>query len=271
MMYSGSSGSDSSGYDIEAINRQFIEYHAMEYIDPAGYYEAAAAGVLPHHPHHHHHHHYSPQHHLAHPAASLHHHQVLSQNYPHRDRVHMPMTGPPPLTPTQGSNLSANFDVHHPPPLMTNDVHVHTQPSSTTSSFGGSSHHNKTAHFMQHLQQQNAAAAAAAAGTGTARKRKKKRFVQQAVHQRQAANMRERKRMQSINDAFKGLRDHIPTLPYEKRLSKVDTLKLAIGYINFLAELVENDRYPPEVNPVQPPPVKKIIIQCHRGERDQYI
>lgn len=48
--------------------------------------------------------------------------------------------------------------------------------------------------------------------------------------------------MQSINDAFEGLRAHIPTLPYEKRLSKVDTLKLAIGYINFLSELVRTDR-----------------------------
>lgn len=48
--------------------------------------------------------------------------------------------------------------------------------------------------------------------------------------------------MQSINDAFEGLRAHIPTLPYEKRLSKVDTLKLAIGYINFLGELVRADR-----------------------------
>lgn len=47
--------------------------------------------------------------------------------------------------------------------------------------------------------------------------------------------------MQSINDAFEGLRAHIPTLPYEKRLSKVDTLKLAIGYINFLGELVRTD------------------------------
>nr|XP_027197311.1 pancreas transcription factor 1 subunit alpha-like [Dermatophagoides pteronyssinus] len=44
--------------------------------------------------------------------------------------------------------------------------------------------------------------------------------------------------MQSINDAFEGLRSRIPTLPYEKRLSKVDTLRLAIGYIRFLADLV---------------------------------
>ncbi|XP_015516024.1 pancreas transcription factor 1 subunit alpha isoform X2 [Neodiprion pinetum] len=64
----------------------------------------------------------------------------------------------------------------------------------------------------------------------------------QAVQQRQAANLRERRRMQSINDAFEGLRAHIPTLPYEKRLSKVDTLKLAIGYINFLNELVRADK-----------------------------
>uniref|UniRef100_A0A8C6XSB6 Pancreas transcription factor 1 subunit alpha n=1 Tax=Naja naja TaxID=35670 RepID=A0A8C6XSB6_NAJNA len=54
---------------------------------------------------------------------------------------------------------------------------------------------------------------------------------------RQAANVRERRRMQSINNAFEGLRSHIPTLPYEKRLSKVDTLRLAIGYINFQSDL----------------------------------
>ena len=52
----------------------------------------------------------------------------------------------------------------------------------------------------------------------------------QILH-RQAANMRERKRMQSINEAFEALRSKIPTPPYEKRLSKVDTLKLAIEYI----------------------------------------
>ena len=70
--------------------------------------------------------------------------------------------------------------------------------------------------------------------TGHRKPRRRKRhprrsFVQQ-VQQRHAANLRERKRMQSINDAFEGLRHHIPTLPYEKRLSKVDTLRLTIGY-----------------------------------------
>ncbi|XP_017770710.1 PREDICTED: pancreas transcription factor 1 subunit alpha [Nicrophorus vespilloides] len=74
------------------------------------------------------------------------------------------------------------------------------------------------------------------------RYRRRNKCPQQQIQQRQAANLRERKRMQSINDAFEGLRAHIPTLPYEKRLSKVDTLKLAIGYINFLSELVRSDR-----------------------------
>nr|CAH7768491.1 unnamed protein product [Callosobruchus chinensis] len=74
------------------------------------------------------------------------------------------------------------------------------------------------------------------------RHRRRSKCPQQQIQQRQAANLRERKRMQSINDAFEGLRAHIPTLPYEKRLSKVDTLKLAIGYINFLSELVRQDK-----------------------------
>lgn len=60
--------------------------------------------------------------------------------------------------------------------------------------------------------------------------------------QRQAANLRERRRMQNINEAFEGLRAHIPTLPYEKKLSKVDILKLAISYITFLGEMVRKDK-----------------------------
>lgn len=38
-----------------------------------------------------------------------------------------------------------------------------------------------------------------------ASRRKKRKCLQQQVQQRQAANMRERRRMQSINDAFEGM------------------------------------------------------------------
>ncbi|XP_071890235.1 pancreas transcription factor 1 subunit alpha [Anas platyrhynchos] len=99
---------------------------------------------------------------------------------------------------------------------------------------------------------------------GSAKRRRRVRSEAELQQLRQAANVRERRRMQSINDAFEGLRSHIPTLPYEKRLSKVDTLRLAIGYINFLSELVQSDlplRSAGSESPSQP---KKIII-CHRG------
>ncbi|KAA0185533.1 hypothetical protein HAZT_HAZT003724 [Hyalella azteca] len=62
--------------------------------------------------------------------------------------------------------------------------------------------------------------------------------------QRQAANVRERKRMLSINSAFDELRTHVPTFPYEKRLSKIDTLRLAIAYIALLRELLTSDLDP---------------------------
>jgi len=78
-------------------------------------------------------------------------------------------------------------------------------------------------------------------------KRKVKRSEPSYTRTRSAANQRERRRMQCINEAFEGLRSHIPTLPYEKRLSKVDTLRLAICYINFLTELVGSDGEPSKI------------------------
>ncbi|XP_076439713.1 pancreas transcription factor 1 subunit alpha-like [Babylonia areolata] len=61
------------------------------------------------------------------------------------------------------------------------------------------------------------------------------------VFQRKAANMRERRRMKSINDAFETLRTCIPNeVQAERRLSKVDTLRLAMRYIRFLSDLVQS-------------------------------
>ncbi|XP_010285649.1 PREDICTED: helix-loop-helix protein 13-like [Phaethon lepturus] len=63
-------------------------------------------------------------------------------------------------------------------------------------------------------------------------------------HQRRAANVRERKRMLNINQAFDELRCHVPTFPYEKRLSKIDTLRLAIAYIALLGEILLSGCHP---------------------------
>ncbi|XP_060931380.1 twist-related protein 2-like [Limanda limanda] len=58
--------------------------------------------------------------------------------------------------------------------------------------------------------------------------------------QRVIANIRERQRTQSLNDAFASLRKIIPTLPSDK-LSKIQTLKLASRYIDFLYQVLESD------------------------------
>ncbi|XP_067359373.1 twist-related protein 1a [Channa argus] len=58
--------------------------------------------------------------------------------------------------------------------------------------------------------------------------------------QRVMANIRERQRTQSLNEAFTSLRKIIPTLPSDK-LSKIQTLKLAARYIDFLCQVLESD------------------------------
>lgn len=95
----------------------------------------------------------------------------------------------------------------------------------------------------------------------------------QQAQQRHAANLRERRRMQSINEAFEGLRTHIPTLPYEKRLSKVDTLKLAISYISFLNDMLRKDKNgnEPGLNGmkrnIQKEPPKKFYLKGKKHRR----
>lgn len=70
-----------------------------------------------------------------------------------------------------------------------------------------------------------------------------------------AANVREKKRMMSINSGFEELRLHVPTFPYEKRLSKIDTLRLAISYIALLRDMLSA-----KVNPVE------YVEQCVKAD-----
>ena len=43
---------------------------------------------------------------------------------------------------------------------------------------------------------------------------------------------------------YNTLRKQVPTFPYEKRLSKIDTLKLTIAYINLLRNILESEMEP---------------------------
>lgn len=80
------------------------------------------------------------------------------------------------------------------------------------------------------------------ATTGTKKYQKPRRRVA-TLAQRRAANIRERRRMFNLNAAFDRLRKKVPSFAYEKRLSRIETLKLAIMYIKFMDDLVNDDAY----------------------------
>uniref|UniRef100_T1GP94 BHLH domain-containing protein n=1 Tax=Megaselia scalaris TaxID=36166 RepID=T1GP94_MEGSC len=56
------------------------------------------------------------------------------------------------------------------------------------------------------------------------------------------SNERERMRMHSLNDAFQSLREVIPHIKKERRLSKIETLTLAKNYITALTDVITKKR-----------------------------
>nr|XP_023026599.1 heart- and neural crest derivatives-expressed protein 2-like isoform X2 [Leptinotarsa decemlineata] len=61
------------------------------------------------------------------------------------------------------------------------------------------------------------------------------------VKRRSTANKKERRRTQSINNAYADLRDCIPNVPADTKLSKIKTLRLATSYISYLTRALESD------------------------------
>uniref|UniRef100_A0A3B4GG36 Heart- and neural crest derivatives-expressed protein 2 n=1 Tax=Pundamilia nyererei TaxID=303518 RepID=A0A3B4GG36_9CICH len=58
---------------------------------------------------------------------------------------------------------------------------------------------------------------------------------------RPTANRKERRRTQSINSAFAELRECIPNVPADTKLSKIKTLRLATSYISYLMDILDKD------------------------------
>ncbi|CAB0005114.1 unnamed protein product, partial [Nesidiocoris tenuis] len=56
---------------------------------------------------------------------------------------------------------------------------------------------------------------------------------------RLAANARERRRMNGLNEAFDRLREVIPSIGADHKLSKFETLQMAQSYIAALCDLLE--------------------------------
>ncbi|KAG8224827.1 hypothetical protein J437_LFUL002274 [Ladona fulva] len=61
------------------------------------------------------------------------------------------------------------------------------------------------------------------------------------VKRRNTANKKERRRTQSINTAFADLRDCIPNVPSDTKLSKIKTLRLATSYIAYLMGVLASE------------------------------
>ncbi|XP_028279738.1 transcription factor atoh7 [Parambassis ranga] len=63
-----------------------------------------------------------------------------------------------------------------------------------------------------------------------------------ATRRRMAANARERKRMQGLNTAFDCLRKVVPQWGQDKKLSKYETLQMALSYIMALNRILTDAR-----------------------------
>ncbi|CAG5120257.1 unnamed protein product [Candidula unifasciata] len=125
-------------------------------------------------------------------------------------------------------------------------------PSATHADFCSTGHglwpvdnsgeHMAAGQFGQHglffsgldIGQQNMAQQTSGSGSSSG-KPKRKRV--QSHTQRRAANVRERRRMFHLNEAFDELRKRLPAFNYEKRLSRIETLRLAMTYISFMKEV----------------------------------
>jgi len=70
-------------------------------------------------------------------------------------------------------------------------------------------------------------------------------------------NARERNRVKQVNCGFEMLRQHIPSAAKQKKMSKVDTLRHAVDYIQKMRQVlreqqIEDKDLPPQVEPVAP-------------------
>ncbi|XP_022199437.1 helix-loop-helix protein 1-like [Nilaparvata lugens] len=74
-------------------------------------------------------------------------------------------------------------------------------------------------------------------GTLTREERRRRRRATQKY--RMAHATRERVRVEAFNVAFSELRKLLPTLPPDKKLSKIEILRLAICYIAYLNHVLD--------------------------------
>uniref|UniRef100_A0AAY5EQU5 Class A basic helix-loop-helix protein 15 n=1 Tax=Electrophorus electricus TaxID=8005 RepID=A0AAY5EQU5_ELEEL len=103
----------------------------------------------------------------------------------------------------------------------------------------GSSEHEGSEASLQLEGAWRAARKEGGAGPRTRRRRRRQRSgAKERNVRRLESNERERQRMHKLNNAFQALREAIPHVSLDKKLSKIETLTLAKNYIKALTAIV---------------------------------
>uniref|UniRef100_A0A182MZ73 BHLH domain-containing protein n=1 Tax=Anopheles dirus TaxID=7168 RepID=A0A182MZ73_9DIPT len=190
---------------------------------------------LPHHQHHQHH----GSHHTA--VASAHHQHEL------QDKNANLLQSESPLTTHASGGISAALRATSRPKRATRRMQMEAtiDPDMTDSSSqsddtscGSSRTGSRGSNGGRSGQGGTAGHGNGSSSSSAARRRKGAMNAKERNLRRLESNERERMRMHSLNDAFQSLREVIPHVKKERRLSKIETLTLAKNYITALTDVI---------------------------------
>ncbi|XP_074600454.1 heart- and neural crest derivatives-expressed protein 1-like [Brevipalpus obovatus] len=141
---------------------------------------------------------------------------LYAQYVPHHQQHH-------PTTSLTSYTFPVNEPEYPPPPEVVPHHPLVSQPGYlgvSDGSYGPASYSN---YYTHHQQQSH-----------------NEVVIERMPKKRGTANKKERKRTVSINSAFSLLRDRIPNVPPDTKLSKIKTLRLATDYIKFMMHVLEH-------------------------------
>uniref|UniRef100_A0A182RSJ9 BHLH domain-containing protein n=1 Tax=Anopheles funestus TaxID=62324 RepID=A0A182RSJ9_ANOFN len=231
---------------------QLAAAEIAESSDTSGFYELASNGSTNgiingsgHHSHHHHHHHQHQHHTQHHPHHHQHHHpnnHHTGHTQPHQQDKNANMLQSESLSThaTGGITLRATSRPKRATRRMQMEATIDPDMTDSSSqsddtSCGSSRTGSRGSNGGRSGQ---GAAGNGSSSSSAARRRKGAMNAKERNLRRLESNERERMRMHSLNDAFQSLREVIPHVKKERRLSKIETLTLAKNYITALTDVI---------------------------------
>lgn len=111
--------------------------------------------------------------------------------------------------------------------------------NSDSSDSSMNNHHPKSNPRNQQKKSSSSSSVTSSSSSGGSNRRKRNTLsARERNLRRLESNERERMRMHSLNDAFQALREVIPHVTMERKLSKIETLTLAKNYIMALTNVI---------------------------------